>query len=140
MKHLPLLLLITLLSGCNEYVCTLERVSCYHLVKKQTDNTPKQAAYFDYRNKDERQFYGFHAAISPDLKEAYNINKHDTLYLDLPAGLTPIVVTDLTHKKWSKTIDIVEAPGTMYLYKQIHLLRPAKQPNFSKTLQYCKML
>ena len=94
------------------------RLSCYHLVKEQTDSTPLQAKWFDYRGKDLNRYFGKHCALSWDLISKYKIKGGDTVYVSTKKGseVFPLIVTDVTNSRWKNTIDVVEKKETNYLY------------------------
>ena len=106
------------------HIFTAHRVSCYHLVPAQTDNTPEQAAFYDYRGKDKELYFGFHCAVSPDVLTKYGLRKHDTIFAALPNGdFKTLVITDVTNNRYRRVIDIVEGEETKYLYKNVNIYR-----------------
>ena len=104
------------------------RLTCYNLHPAQTDNTPLQSKWFDYRGKDTQQYYGKHIAISRDLKRKFHLTGGDTVYIATSPAATPQprIVTDVTNARWRKTIDQLEAPGTAYRHKNGVLFLPLK--------------
>lgn len=96
------------------------RVSCYQLVKAQTDSTPLQAKWFDYRGKNLNRYFGKHCALSMDLIKKFGINGGDTVYVATQKGgeVFPLIVTDVTNSRWKNTIDVVEKKGIKYLHKE----------------------
>ena len=106
------------------YLFTANRVSCYHLVSRQTDSTPEIAAFYDYRGKDKELYYGFDCAVSPDVLKKYNLKKHDTIFAALPTGdFKTLVITDVTNKRYRDVIDIVESTETKYLFKNVNIYK-----------------
>ena len=83
------------------------RFSVYHAVEGQTDDTPRVPADVSMYLTDDRISSKSIAAISPYLKEKYNLKWGDTLYVEGCKQITEVYLHDLTNERYKNTLDLL---------------------------------